>query len=102
MDNEMEREQIAEMLVLAGLTYRGALDPLTGAVHAGNVEQAVTAGLAAYAPRWKLVWGPATDRKAELFDTSAMYVARGGDSEQYVIAVRGTNPCRQATGCEVI
>jgi len=92
MDNEMEREQIAEMLVLAGLTYRGALDPLTGAVHAGNVEQAVTAGLAAYAPRWQLVWGPATDRKAELFDTSAMYVARGGDPEQYVIAVRGTNP----------
>ena len=92
MDNKMEREPIAEMLVLAGLTYRGALDPLTGAVHAGNVEQAVTAGLAAYAPRWQLVWGPATDRKADLFDTSAMYVALGGDPEQYVIAVRGTNP----------
>jgi hypothetical protein len=88
----MDNAEIAEMLVLAGLTYRGALDPAGGATHAGNVEGAVAAGLAAYAPRWQLVWGPATDRKGDLFDSSAMYVVRGGDPEQYVIAVRGTNP----------
>src|SRR6476660_8902773 len=88
----MYNPEIAEMLVLAGLTYRGALDPTSGEIHAGNVEQAVASGLATYAPGWELVWGPATDRKGDLFDSSAMYVVHGGDPKQYVIAVRGTNP----------
>ena len=88
----MDTAEIAEMLVLAGLTYRGAFDPTIGPIHAGNVEQAVASGLATYAPGWQLVWGPATDREGDLFDSSAMYVVRGGDPEQYVIAVRGTNP----------
>jgi hypothetical protein len=42
--------------------------------------------------KWNLVWGPATRRAGDVFDSSAMYVVRSTqDPERYVVAVRGTN-----------
>ena len=89
----MNDTDIAEMLVLAGLTYRGFLDPAGGVIHEGTVGAAVGSGLATLAPRWKLVWGPASHRAGDVFDSSAMYVVCSTTNpERYVIAVRGTNP----------
>jgi Lipase (class 3) len=90
----MNDTDIAEMLVLAGLTYRGFADLASGVMHEGAVRGAVSSGLASL-PRekWELVWGPAAGRADDLFDSNAMYVVRnGGNPEGYVVAVRGTNP----------
>jgi hypothetical protein len=90
----MNDTDIAELLVLAGLSYRGLADFATGVIQEGAVRGAVSSGLASL-PRekWELVWGPATGRADDLFDSNAMYVVRnGGDPERYVVAVRGTNP----------
>jgi hypothetical protein len=92
----MNDSDTAEMLVLAGLTYRGFEDVASGEIHEGAVRGAVANGLATLAPvrgKWKLVWGPATRRANDLFDSSAMYVVRSEQNpERYVVAVRGTNP----------
>ena len=94
LDNETARE----MLILAGLTYRGSLDPdiLPGERHDGVLAQGVRSGLDTLAPvqgKWELVWGPASSRAGGQFDSSAMYVVRHrNDRQRYVVAMRGTNP----------
>lgn len=77
-----------EMLVLAGLTYRG------GVVHGSLVGGAVGQGLADLAPGWSRVWGPsASHLLGDPLDACAMYVVQHRDErERYVVAVRGTNP----------
>ena len=77
-----------EMLVLAGLTYRG------GVVHGSLVGGAVEQGLAALAPDWTRVWGPsASHLLGDPLDACAMYVVQHrAERERYVVAVRGTNP----------
>jgi hypothetical protein len=85
------------MLTLAGLTYRGFQDVLSGEPHANAVCREVLDGLRTLSPvrnAWELVWGPVTSRGPRaVFDSSAMYVARHlTDRHRYVVAIRGTNP----------
>jgi lipase (class 3) len=85
------------MLTLAGLTYRGFQDALSGEPHADVVCREVLDGLHTLSPirnSWELVWGPVTGRGPRaVFDSSAMYVARHlTDRHRYVVAIRGTNP----------
>jgi len=88
-------------LALAGLTYRGFYYwdwRILEDVHELEVRRAVADGLADEVIRraigdWTLVWGPATRRLGENFDSSAMYIVeRKGKQSELVIAVRGTNP----------
>jgi len=106
----LDKETAQEMLILAGLTYRGSLDPdvakltsliantadLAGERHDRVLAQGVKSGLDTLAPvhgKWELVWGPASSRADGHFDSSAMYVVRHTiDRHRYVVAVRGTNP----------
>ncbi len=94
----LDTEAAAEMLVLAGLTYRGSFDPnaLPGARHQRVLSRVVSSGLETLAPvrgKWELVWGPASSRAGDHFDSSAMYVVRHTSNRaRYVVAVRGTNP----------
>src|SRR6185295_13525433 len=106
----LDKGTAQEMLILAGLTYRGSLDPdvakltsliantanLTDERHDRVLAQGVKSGLDTLAPvqgKWELMWGPASSRADGHFDSSAMYVVRHSiDRHRYVVAVRGTNP----------
>jgi hypothetical protein len=85
-----------ELLVLAGLSYRGFSDPLQGPLHDSLVSAQVSRGLQTLAPvkdRWDLVWGPVTARTELFVDSSGMFVVRSRSAPQhYVVSVRGTNP----------
>jgi hypothetical protein len=86
-----------QMLCLAALTYRDFADagpPLTHDVRFRHDVESKLKGLAPNLGRWKLVWGPASYRApASLFDDAAMFVVQNADRpNQYVVAVRGTNP----------
>src|SRR5262245_703150 len=85
------------MLCLAALTYRDFADAGPPLTHDVRFRQDVTSKLAALAPhlgRWTLVWGPASYRApSSLFDDTAMFVVQNADRpNEYVVAVRGTNP----------
>lgn len=88
-------EQI--MLTLAGLTYRGFEDNLSGEPHAAAVSRKILDALRTLSPvrdGWDLVWGPVTERGPRaVFDSSAMYIARDRTApHRYTVAIRGTNP----------
>ncbi len=75
-------------LLLAGLSYRG------GIAHGPLVRPELQKGLADLAAGWELVWGPGTSHVlGDPLDACAMYVVRHRQHRnQYVVAVRGTNP----------
>src|SRR5439155_14268427 len=68
-----------------------------GFFHADRLRLALTRGFRDVSPQkraWDLAWGPVSYRAPfSLVDDSVMYVVRSKDvSDQYVIAIRGTNP----------
>jgi hypothetical protein len=76
-------EQI--MLTLAGLTYRGFQDGLSGEPHAGIVCREILDGLRTLSPirnSWELVWGPVTSRGPRaVFSTSTwMRISKSSSS----------------------
>jgi hypothetical protein len=83
-----------EMLMLAGLTYRGFFVGRIPGAKAALLDATLRSGLASYARSWTPEWGPATSHLVEdQYDSSAMFaVSATGDPTHWVIAVRGTNP----------
>jgi hypothetical protein len=86
-----------QMLCLAALSYRAFADIGPPAAHAERLRQDVASKLETLAPlqgQWALVWGPSAYRAPlSVFDDAAMYVAQNTvRRNEYVIAVRGTNP----------
>lgn len=85
------------MLSLAVLSYRGFEDVGQGVFHVERLRQALRRGFRDLSPNpseWDLAWGPVAYRAAfSAFDDSVVYVARRRAAvDQYVIAIRGTNP----------
>ena len=85
------------MLCLAALSYRGFEDPGAGFFHTDRLHLALARGFRDVSPQkraWDLAWGPVSYRAPfSLVDDSVMYVVRSKDvPDQYVIAIRGTNP----------
>src|SRR5262249_47823468 len=92
-----EFNEAQTMLCLAALSYRGFEDPGLGLFHTEHMRRALERGFKDVSPQrrgWDLAWGPASYRAPfSLVDDSVMYVARSRDvPDQYVIAIRGTNP----------
>ncbi len=92
-----EFTEAQQMLCLAALTYRDFADVGPPGLHEQRLRDDIAAKLRDLTPvqgQWTLVWGPSTYRAPlSLFDDAAMYVAQNtAHPEQYVIAVRGTNP----------
>jgi len=86
-----------QMLCLAALTYRDFADAGPPLTHGVRFRQDVEAKLKTLAPdlgRWTVVWGPASYRAPlSFFDDAAMFVVQSVDRpNEYVVAVRGTNP----------
>src|SRR5690242_13239483 len=86
-----------QMLCLAALTYRDFADAGPPLTHGVRFRQDVEAKLKTLAPdlgRWTVVWGPASYRAPlSFFDDAAMFVVQSVDRpNEYVAAVRGTNP----------
>lgn len=95
----MPREftETQQMLCLAALAYRGFADVGLPSVHDRRLHDDVASKLREITllqGQWALVWGPSAYRApVSLFDDAAMYVAKHTvHPDQYVVAVRGTNP----------
>jgi hypothetical protein len=86
-----------QMLCLAALSYRAFADVGPPDAHAERLRQDIASKLQALAPlqdQWALAWGPSAYRAPlSVFDDAAMYVAQNtARPNEYVVAVRGTNP----------
>ena len=86
-----------QMLCLAALTYRDFADVGPASAHAQRLHDDIALKLRQLEPvkgQWALVWGPASYRSpVSLFDDAAMFVVQNTvRPDQYVVAVRGTNP----------